>query len=98
MLRCEWDYSYKLFQWLLPSRFLLIALILFFTAVIPIMDWTLCLMWYLLLAAIALTFLMALPEGEIARRFRKAIWALPILMFESIFSHILRFKKRENKQ
>ena len=66
--------------------------------VITIMDWTLCLKWYLLLAAIALTFLMALPEGEIARRFRKAIWALPILMFESIFSHILRFKKRENKQ
>ena len=98
MLRGEWDYCNKLFQWLLPSRFLLIALILFFTAVITIMDWTLCLKWYLLLAAIALTFLMALPEGEIARRFRKAIWALPILMFESIFSHILRFKKRENKQ
>ena len=98
MLRGEWDYCNKLFQWLLPSRFLLIALILFFTAVITIMDWTLCLKWYLLLAAIALTFLMALPEGEIARRFRKAIWALPILMFESIFSHILRFKKRKNKQ
>ena len=43
MLRGEWDYCNKLFQWLLPSRFLLIALILFFTAVITIMDWTLCL-------------------------------------------------------
>lgn len=67
----------------------------FFTAVITVTDWALSPKWYLLLAAIILTFIMALPEGEIARRFRKAIWALPILMFESIFSHILRFKKKE---
>lgn len=95
LLKGEWDYCNKLFQWLLPSRFLLIALILFFTIVITVMDWTLCLKWYLLLAAIGITFIMALPEGETARRFRKAIWALPILMFESIFSHILRFKKKK---
>ena len=39
---------------------------------------------------------MALPEGEASRRLRKAIWALPVLMFTAVFSHIKRFfhKKR----
>ena len=33
---------------------------------------------------------MALPDGEVNKRFKKAIWALPILVFASIFSHITR--------
>lgn len=97
-LKGEWDYCNKLFQWLLPSRFLMIGLILFFTVAVTVMDWTLCPKWYLLIAAVVLTFVMALPEGEIARRFRKAIWALPVLMFESIFSHVLRFRKKRKEQ
>ena len=33
----------------------------------------------------------ALPEGEVSRRLRKALWALPVLMFTAVFSHIKRF-------
>lgn len=95
LLRGEWDYCNKLFQWLLPSRFLLIALITFCAVVITVLDWTLCFKWYALLLAIAITFLMALPEGEVTKRFKKAIWALPILVFTSIFSHFTRFKKEK---
>ena len=51
---------------------------------------------YVLLVVLAGLFLMALPEGEASRRLRKAIWALPVLMFTAVFSHIKRFfhKKR----
>ena len=98
VLKGKWDYCNKLFQWLLPSRFLLIALILFFTVVTTVTDWTLCPKWYLLSAAMGFTFIMALPEGEIALRFRKAIWAFPVLMFKSIFSHVLQFKKKRKAQ
>ena len=90
-LKGEWDYANKLFQWLLPSRFLLITLILLCAIGITALDWTLCLKWYTLLLIIGITFLMALPEGEVNKRFRRAFWALPILMFASVFSHFARF-------
>ena len=98
LLRGEWDYANKLFQWLLPSRFLLIAAITLITIVVSIMDWTLSPKWYVLIAAIGLAFLMALPEGEVSKRFRKAIWALPILVFTSNASHIKRFTKKKGKK
>lgn len=80
----------------MPSRFLLIALVLLCTAGVTLLDWTLAPKWYVLFAALILAFLMALPEGEASRRLRKAIWALPVLMFTAVFSHIKRFfhKKR----
>lgn len=96
LLKGEWDYALKLFQWLMPSRFLLIALILLCTVGITLLDWTLAPKWYVLFASLILAFLMALPDGELNRRLRKAIWALPVLMFTAVFSHIKRFfyKKR----
>lgn len=97
LLKGEWDYVNKLFQWLLPSRFLLIALITFCTFIVTILDWTMSPKWYMLLAGITLTFIMALPEGEIARRFKKAFWALPVLIFASLSSHIKQFKKKKKK-
>lgn len=96
MLKGEWDYANKLFQWLLPSRFTLIALITLCAILITIGDWTLCLKWYILLSTIALTFLMALPEGEVSHRFRRSIWALPLLVLASIFAPIRRLFKQKN--
>lgn len=102
LLRGEWDYALKLFQWIMPSRFLLIALITLCAVGVTLLDWTLCFKWYVLLAVIGITFLMALPEGEVNKRFWKAIWALPILVFTSVFSHITRLfskgKSRERNQ
>lgn len=97
LLKGEWDYSLKLFQWLMPSRFLLIALIALCAAGITLLDWTLSPKWYILLGVIILTFLMALPEGEINKRFKRAIWALPILMFKSLSIHFSRFFQKKKK-
>lgn len=101
LLRGQWDYALKLFQWLMPSRFLLIALIVFCAIGITLLDWSLSFKWYALLAVIAITFLMALPDGEVNKRFKHSIWALPILVFASVFSHFTRFfqfKKTKKKQ
>jgi hypothetical protein len=96
-LRGEWDYCNKLFQWLLPSRFLLIALIMIAGAVATVLDWTLAPKWYLLFATLVITFLMALPSGEITQRFRRSVWALPHLIFISLFSHVTRFTQNGKK-
>ena len=95
-LQGKWDLCEKLFQWLMPSRLLLIAYIVACTAIMTLLEWPLSIKWYILLGILFLTFLMALPEGEINRRFRKAFWSLPLLIFTSAFSHIARiFGKRK---
>ncbi len=97
-LQGKWDLCEKLFQWLMPSRLLLIAYIVICTVAITLLDWSLCFKWYILLAILLISFLMALPEGEIAHRFRKAFWSLPVLIFTSAFSHIARIFKRQKTE
>lgn len=96
-LQGKWDLCEKLFQWLMPSRLLLIAYIVICAVIMTMLDWTLSLKWYALLFMLFITFLMALPEGEINHRFRKAFWSLPILIFTSAFSHISRIFKKKKK-
>ena len=95
LLKGEWDYALKLFQWLMPSRFLLIALITLCAIGITLLDFTLSFKWYTLLGVIIITFIMALPDGEVNKRFKHSIWALPILVFASLFSHITRFFQKK---
>lgn len=90
MVRGEWDLANKLFQWSIPSRFTLIVLLALLTFIITIADWTLCFKWYFLFLALVFAFVMALPEGEINRRFRHAIWVMPYLIFRSTFAPITR--------
>lgn len=98
MLRGEWDLANKLFQWSIPSRFTLIVLLALLTFIITIADWTLCFKWYFLFLALVFAFVMALPEGEINRRFRHAIWVMPYLILKSVSSLIIsRLPKRKKK-
>ena len=96
-LQGRWDLCEKLFQWLMPSRLLLIAYIIICAVLITLLDWTLCIKWYILLAVLFLSFILALPEGEISKQFRKSFWSLPLLIFTSAFSHIARIFRRKRK-
>ena len=99
MLRGEWDLANKLFQWSIPSRFTLIVLLALLTLIITVADWTLCFKWYFLFLALIFAFVMALPEGEINRRFRHAIWVMPYLIFKSVASvFINRLPKLKKKK
>ncbi len=95
-LQGKWDLCEKLFQWILPSRFLLIAYIAIGAIAMTFLNWPLSIKWYVLLGILFLAFIIAMPEGEITRRFRKAVWALPVLILTSFFSHFTRlFKKKK---
>lgn len=100
LLRGEWDLANKLFQWTLPSRFLLLLLLAVLTLIVTIADWTLCMKWYLLFSALIIAFLMALPEGEINHRFRRVFWMIPYLVVKSVFSPLRRklFHKKRRKE
>ena len=58
-------------------------------------DWALCFKWYILLLILLFVFIMALPDGEISRRFRHAIWIMPYLVAKSFFS-LLKSKVKRN--
>lgn len=98
ILKGEWDYANKLFQWMLPSRFLLMALIMLCAAIFTVGDWVLSLKWYILLFVLICAFMIALPEGDINRRFRHSIWMLPVLMFTSILTPIKRLLFKRSKK
>lgn len=98
-LQGKWDLCEKLFQWLMPSRLLLIAYIILGAVIMTLANWPLSIKWYVLLGILLFSYLMALPEGEVSRRFRKAFWSLPVLIVASAFSHVARLsrKKKETK-
>ena len=106
MLRGEWDLANKLFQWILPSKFTLVGLLILIALIITIADWVLCFKWYCLLLVLILAFIMALPEGEISRRFRKIVWLAPYYMFIAIVAPLIdrlymtskKRKKKNNKE
>lgn len=97
-LQGKWDLCEKLFQWLMPSRLLLIAYIVLCALAMTMLDWTLCLKWYVLLGILFLSYLLALPEGEINHRFRKAFWTLPLLIFTSAFSHFKHTSRKTRER
>lgn len=95
-LQGKWDLCEKFLQWLLPSRFLLIAYIVLCAVVITLLNWPLAIKWYVLLLCLFISFLMAMPEGEISRKFRHSFWSLPILVVTSLLSHVSRvFKSKK---
>lgn len=96
-LQGKWDLCEKLFQWLMPSRFLLIAYILAGALVLTFINWPLSIKWYALLMVLMLAFVIALPDGEISRRFRKSFWSLPVMILTSAFSHVAYMSGRKKR-
>lgn len=97
VLQGKWDLAEKLFQWLMPSRLFLIAYIVICAVGMTYMNWPLSIKWYVLLACLGLAFLMALPDGEINRKFRRSLWYLPFLIIAAVFSIPARIFRRGKK-
>ena len=85
-LQGKWDLCEKLLQWLMPSRAMLVVYVIVCTIAITYLDWTLSPKWYMLSAVLFISFLMALPEGEISKRLRKSLWSIPGALLKSLFS------------
>lgn len=65
-LQGKWDLCEKLFQWLLPSRFLLILYITICAVAMTFLEWPLATKWYALLAVLFITFWWPCPKGKSA--------------------------------
>lgn len=75
------DYCDKLFQWLIPSRTILLGMTVVITVMSMFLSWPLSLKWLGLLLLLTLSFSMGIPDSMIDVRFVKAVKTMPLLFF-----------------
>ncbi|MDL2221170.1 glycosyltransferase [Parabacteroides sp. OttesenSCG-928-N08] len=91
MLRGNWDYCNKLFQWMMFPRVILFGFITLLAVAITLFDWMAAIKWWALLLLLCLTFSLAVPDYLVDKKFRNAILSLPVL-FILMFFNFFRLK------
>lgn len=85
------DYCDKLFQWIIPSRTLMLGSLGLICIALVFVSWPLSLKWWGLLFLQVLSFSMAMPDSMIDARFIKALKTMPVLFVLTLFN---AFRKR----
>lgn len=91
MLRGNWDYCNKLFQWMMFPRVILFGFITLLALFMTWLDWTMSIKWWGLLLVLCITFSMAIPDYLVDRKLRNAILSLPVL-FVLMFLNFFRLR------
>lgn len=96
LLKGNWDYCDKLFQWAMPPRVILLGFIVLFSVFFTFFDWVLSIKWWFLLVLLGITFSIAVPDNLVDHRFRKALKHLPLL-FILMFLNFFRLRGANKK-
>lgn len=91
ILRGNWDYCDKLFQWIMPPRIILFGFIILIAIAYTLFNWILSVKWWGLLLLICVTFSLAVPDYLVDNKFRKALLRIPVL-FLLMFFNFFRLK------
>lgn len=91
LLKGNWDYCDKLFQWMMPPRIILFGFIFLFAFLFTWVNWVMAIKWWGLLLLLCITFSMAVPDYLVDNKFKKAITSLPLL-FLLMFFNFFRLK------
>lgn len=79
ILRGNWDFCNKLFQWMMPPRIVLFGLIIIIAVLMSILYWPLSFKWWGLFLLLCITFSLAVPDYLVDKRFKKALISLPLI-------------------
>ena len=90
----NFDYCDKIFQWIMPSRILMLVFIFFIALLLSFFNWALAIKWWGLLFFLALTFSIATPGKFVRFRTVWALITLPIISL-SILKNLL-FSRKKN--
>lgn len=91
MLKGNWDYCDKLFQWMMLPRVLLLGFVILIACFLSLTNIIMSIKWWGLLILIGITFSIAVPDYLVDKQFKKAIASLPIL-FLLMFFNLFRLK------
>lgn len=92
----NWDYCDKLFQWLMPSRVLLLGFVGIITLALFYFKWVWSLKWWGLLFFLVLSFVLAIPDEIADDRFRKALRKTP-LIFGMMLLNLFRLRGADKR-
>ena len=87
ILKGNWDYVDKLFQWMMPPRIMLFGLITLIAIGMTWINWALSVKWWGLLLLLCITFSIAVPNYLVDNKFKKAILSIPLLFILMLFNH-----------
>jgi len=93
LLAGNFDFCDKIFQWLIPSKFILLFAMCMITLFLIIVEWPLSIKWFILLILLVLVFDLATPAKFRNLRSIGAMMAFPIL-FLSTLVNTLRIRLR----
>ena len=79
ILKGNWDYCNKLFQWMMPPRIVLLGLIVIIAVIMTVINWPLSIKWWGLFLLLCITFSLAVPDYLVDNRFKKALVSLPLV-------------------
>ncbi|RHJ90405.1 glycosyltransferase [Parabacteroides bouchesdurhonensis] len=96
IIRGNWDYCDKLFQWMMPPRIILFGFIILIACFFTFFDWSMSLKWWGLLILLCITFSIAVPDYLVDKRFTKALASLPVL-FLLMFVNFFRLRGANKK-
>lgn len=88
----NYDYCNKLFQWIMPSRILLIGTLVLITVAMTLISWNLSIKWWGLLVMLIVAFSIAIPDSLVDARFVKAIRTLPKIFILMVVNKFRRKK------
>lgn len=97
IMQGNFDYCNKVFQWLLPSRIILVGTLVLIVTGLIIIAWGMAIKWIGLLLILIVSFSIALPDNYIDVRFIRAVRSAPILFFVTLFDLFIKKVKKRNR-
>lgn len=91
LFKGNYDYCDKLFQWMMPSRTLLMGTLVLISIATSFLAWQLAIKWWAILLLLILGFCIAIPDYMVDSRFVKAMKTTPLLFILTIMN-VLRKK------
>lgn len=89
----NYDYCDKLFQWVMPSRILLIGTLVVVSVIMTVVSWNLSLKWWAILLLLIVAFSIAIPDSLVDARFVKAIRTMPKIFILMVAN---KFKRKKS--
>lgn len=90
----NYDYCNKVFQWLLPSRIILVGTLVMIVVMFIFIAWGMAIKWIALLLLLIISFSIALPDHFIDGRFVRAIRGAPVLFLVTVVEMLIKKRKK----
>ncbi|MDD5895647.1 MAG: glycosyltransferase [Prevotellaceae bacterium] len=92
----QYDLIDKIFQWMLLPRTIMMAIIGIMGITLPFVYFTLAVKWWFTAALILFVFALATPDYLVDKRWEKAFFMTPFIMFKSLLNVLSLTKSKKS--